>query len=385
MRLDLPAKIGVIDPLDRDIERILHECGLRAGPLAGAELAALAHPAAHPPDLVIVDVRGGRPIPAEVPALKRQHREVEVLVVGSTTDPKMLLDAMRAGAREYLSEPLSPRQVVETVTRMLSRHVTLPAGQVLGFVGAKGGVGTTTVAVNVATTLCGVSPGKVLVVDLHIGNGDAAILLGAEPRFSIVDALENTHRFDATFFRGLITPTKAGPHLLAASDQVLGRAESQQYRMVIDFAARLYQYVVLDVPNADSTALDALDSAAVAVIVANQELSAVRGASRLGAALRQRYGQDRVRVIVNRFDRRADITPADVERVVGGRIRHVVPNDYRLALQAMNRGRPVALDNHNKIAASYRDLAHDLAGVEPAIPVRNGPHSIFGRLTTRRS
>ena len=79
----------------------------------------------------------------------------------------------------------------------------------------KGGVGTTTVAVNVATALAKLEPKSTLFIDLHVANGDAAVFLGAEPRFSIVDALENTHRLDEAFFRNLIAHAKCGVDLLA--------------------------------------------------------------------------------------------------------------------------------------------------------------------------
>jgi pilus assembly protein CpaE len=157
----------------------------------------------------------------------------------------------------------------------------------------------------------------------------------------------------------------------------------QQFRAVVDFAARLYRYVVLDVPRSDAAALDALDEAASIIVVANQELSTVRGASRISAALRQRYGKERVRVVVSRFDKQSDISHSDVERVVGVKVHHLVPSDYRLALQALNQGRPLALENHNRLAASFRDLAHDLAGLERGASKPPEPTSIFGRLTGR--
>jgi pilus assembly protein CpaE len=385
MRIDVNPSIAVLDPLDREIESLLDECGIRATRLACAQLPEYAHPVAHPPDAIIVDLRGGKSMPAALSTLKRQHAHVGILVVAASLEPKVMLEAMRAGANEFLTEPVSARELVETLKRLMAQRVAPPAGQVFAFIGAKGGVGTTTAAVNVATVLAGVSAAKTLVVDLHLANGDAAVFLGAEPRFSIMDALENTHRFDDAFFRGLVATTKAGPHLLASSERVLPHSiQPEHYRLVVDFAARLYRYVILDVPRSDPTTLDALDAATSIVIMANQELSTVRSASRLGTALRQRYGKERVRVVVSRFDKQAEITPDDVERVVGGNIRHIVPSDYRLALQAMNRGRPLCLENHNKISASFRHLAHDLAGVEAsAAPRGSEPTSIFGRLTSR--
>jgi len=88
-------------------------------------------------------------------------------------------------------------------------------------------------------------------------------------------------------------------------------------------------------------------------------------------------------VVVSRFDKQSDISQADVERVVGVKVKHLVPSDYRLALQALNQGRPLALENHNKLAAAYRDLARDLAKLETEAPAKPEPTSIFGRLTGR--
>jgi len=141
---------------------------------------------------------------------------------------------------------------------------------------------------------------------------------------------------------------------------------------------------VLDVPRSDAAALDALDQASRIVVVANQELATVRNASRIAAALRQRYGNDRVTVMVNRVDAHAEIGRDDVEKVVGTRVVHSVPSDYRTALRALNKGRPLALDNHNKLAASFRELAHDLAGVAPARPAAPESSGLFGLLKGRR-
>jgi pilus assembly protein CpaE len=256
---------------------------------------------------------------------------------------------------------------------------------VFAFVGAKGGVGTTTAAVNVATALAKIAPSQTLLADMHITHGDAAILFGVEPRFSIVDALENTHRFDEAFFQGLVTPTKAGPALLASSDRaMLPCGDVQRFRSVVEFAAQHFRYVVLDVPRDDGTALDALGAAAAIVVVANQEHAAAHSASRLAAALRQRYGRDRVQVIVSRVDKHAQITHADIEKVVGSKVEHTLPSDYRLALEALNRGRPLALDNHNALAAGFRDLARALAKVAPEPQQRKeAGGSFFGRLTGR--
>jgi pilus assembly protein CpaE len=382
----LVPDVLVVDPLDRELELLLHECGMRPTRGSAAELAALVHPTAQQPDVIVVDTRGARALPPSLAAIKRQHPGVGILVVASESDPSVLLEAMRAGANEFLQEPVKAPALEEAISRLLA-HRAAPAalGEVFAFVGAKGGVGTTTAAVNVATALAKVAPGQTLLVDLHLTHGDASVLFGAEPRFSILDALENTHRFDESYFRGLVTATTAGPDLLASSDRaLLPYGDVHRFRAVVEFAARLYRYVVLDVPRSDGTALDALDAASQLVVVANQELAAARSASRLASALRHRYGRDRVLVIVSRVDKHAEISQADIENVVGSKVEHLLPSDYRLALQALNRGRPLALENHNALAAGFRGLARALAKVGPEPQPRSGSGgSFFGRLTGR--
>jgi pilus assembly protein CpaE len=381
------TEVVVIGAKDREIERLLGALNLRTTQLPIAELATLAHAAARQPDVLVIDLRGGQALPAAVAALKRQHPTTPVLLVTSTLDPAIVLEAMRAGANECIAEPLQAAEIETAVTRLLAHKQPVPSsgGQVFAFIGAKGGVGTTTVAVNVATELGRAAPGRTLLIDLALAHGDAAVFLGVEPRFSVADALDNIHRFDEAFFKGLVVQSPAGPHLLASSDRQLAQTSSvQRVRSLVEFAGGLYTYVVLDVPRSDAAALDALDQAARIVVVANQELATVRNASRIAAALRQRYGNDRVTVMVNRVDTHAEIGRDDVEKVVGTRVVHLVPSDYRMALRALNKGRPLALDNHNKLAASFRELARDLAGVTPTRPSAPEPGGLFGLLKGRR-
>jgi pilus assembly protein CpaE len=275
-----------------------------------------------------------------------------------------MLEGMRAGVNECIAEPLRQADVDAALTRLLGQHAKGGGGPVFAFVGAKGGVGTTTTAVNVATTLVKLSPGGALLMDLHLAYGDAAVFLGADARFSVLDALENLHRLDAEFLKSLVCRTVSGLDLLASADRPATRLlDVRRLGSVIQLAASQYAYTVLDVPRSDLTVLDALDDVANLVVVANQELATVRNAGRMAAALRARYPKTNVTTVINRTDGRSEINQQDVEKAVGGTIAHQVPSDYRRALLAMHKGRPLALDNHNQLSASFTALARDLAGL----------------------
>ena len=194
---------------------------------------------------------------------------------------------------------------------------------------------------------------RTLFIDLHVAYGDAAVFLGAEPKFSVVDALENIHRLDAALFKSLVSPTKAGVDLLASSNQgVVSATDVQRIRRLLEFALQHYRYVVVDCPRSDAAVLDALEAAARIVLVTNQELATLRSGSRMAATLRRRYRTDRVMVVVSRFDPASEIGHDDVERVIGSSVRHLVPSDYRASLEALNRGRPLVLKNHSRLASS---------------------------------
>jgi pilus assembly protein CpaE len=291
---------------------------------------------------------------------------------------------MRAGVTEFVTEPITASELTAAIDRVAATQPMRDPGQVIAFLGGKGGVGTTTLAVNVATAVARATE-PTLLIDLHVGSGDAALFVGAEPRFSVADALENIQRLDDAFLRSLVGRTNFGLDLLASSDRaMMGPVDVRAVRGLIDCAARHYPCVVLDVPRSDPTMLDALELVTTIVVVANQELSTLRGASRIAAALRQRYGKDRVTVVVSRYDQVAEIGRKEIERVMGGPVAQVFPSDYRLALGALNVGRPLVLDNHNKLAASFARFARGLTTEPQAESKTDGrPGGLFSRFTSR--
>ncbi len=360
----------VVGPPDPQLEGLLKAAGTKPTCVTENGLGALARLAV-PPDIFVFDLRGQSALPLVIPALRRQHPAATVMVIASALDPGLLMQAMHAGVTEVLAEPLSQADVERAIARAVEKLQSTQVGQVFGFVGAKGGVGTTTVAVNVSSVLGGFAkPGRALLVDLHQSSGDAAVFLGADVRLSIVEALENTHRLDREFLRTIVTPVGPGLDLLASPERpVSSQGDVARLRTVLGFLPTVYRYTVLDLPRSDATALDALDNLDRIIIVANQELATVRNASRMAATLRQRYGPERLMAVLSRSDRHADIGQAEIERAIGTHVEHVFPSDYRTALQALHKGRPLTLDNHNELSGELTQFAYQLAGVEKKAPV----------------
>ena len=266
---------------DRQLEELMQTCGLRVTVSKLEELATLAQPGASQPALVILDIRDRPTLSPTVAMLRRQHPTTGVVIVAASLEPALMLDAMRAGVTEFLTAPVTAHDLSAAITRVTAATAPAVTGEVFAFLGAKGGVGTTTVATNVATALSQIADGSTILIDLHLAYGDAAVYLGTEPRFSVIDALENVHRLDKAFLGGLVGHAKGGLSLLASSDRASSTpVDSTSVRTLIESAARHYRYVVLDVPRSD-VMIDALEPSSRIVIVANQELAAVRAATRL--------------------------------------------------------------------------------------------------------
>ena len=363
--------VSVVAGADRQLPDLLRACGAQVTSIEISDLKSLAEPVARPPDVIVVDARDRRTMPAELAVIKRQHPATGILVVLPRLDGTLVLDAMRSGATECVAEPITQEELTAALARIAAQRPSRRRGDVFAVIGAKGGVGATTVAVNVATMLNKLHPSSTLLMDLHLTYGDAAIFLGAEPRFSTLDALENMHRMDASFLRTLMTQTQSGLNLLASSDHTVSTpVDVARLRSLIDLAANEFRFVVMDVPRADPAVLDSLEAASSVVVVANQEVATIRNAARITAALEQRYGKERVNVVISRYDARAEIGQADVERVIGRRVVHLFPDNYPIVLASHNKGRPLVLDNHTKLASALTAFASDVAGLPADRPER---------------
>ena len=356
---------------------------MRPSTVATSSLAALAHPSSVPPDVIVLDLRSQGEIPPILGSLKRQHPDTGLIIVASALDPALMLEAMRAGVTECVTE-IERGDLEAAVARLVSQRASPVAGEVFVLIGAKGGVGTTTAAVNIATALAKI--GSTLVIDLHLAGGDAALFLGADSHFSVIDALENTHRLDAAFFRGLVSHTKAGPDLLASADRAsLTSVDPPRVRTLIDFSSHHYRYTVIDVPRSDAAVLDSLEGAAKIILVANQELATIRSTTRVATALRLRYGRDKVVVVLSRSDRQAEIGLDDLQTAIGSEVRHIFPSDYRLAVSALNKGQPLVLESKSALGSAFQSYARELSGTNTAAEATTKGPRLLGLFSGRRS
>jgi pilus assembly protein CpaE len=366
---------------DSTLADILRAVGLRVTAAGQPALSELARAGSRAPELLVIDHHGRNALPEILGQIRRQHPAMGILVVLSELDGARVLEAMRAGVSECLAMPIKEDDLRAAIGRIQASRPAAKKGEIIAVIGAKGGVGATTLAVNIASGLAKDSGSPTLLMDLHVTYGDVAVYMGIEPRFSVSDAFNNMHRLDAAVLRGLVTKTASGADVLPSSERhAVQMPDAAQVRALVDLAATQYGYLILDIPRSSSDVLATLEGVSTVLLVANQELATVRSASRLSAALQQRFGQERVHLVVNRFDDRAEIGVQDVERVTGLKVRQTLPNNYASALACQTAGRPLVMHSNSKLATTLASFARTLAGLsEPASSERPGLFARIGR------
>ena len=339
------------------------------------------------PDIVIVDARYDVDGAMARAARWFDAAPAGVFAVAQEGHPELILQAMRAGANEFFVWPLSDVPFHEAVRRASSRvsaAAPTPKSNTIVFFGAKGGAGTTTVAVNCGVELARLSKRPTIIVDLKSGLGEVGLFLGIRSRYSLLDALDNLHRLDGDFLRELPTKHKSGLDILTGSDQWdrPGASDGPALDEVFRLLSTQYEYVLVDAGcQITSASIAALYSADTICLVANPDVPSVRNAQRLLDRIRQ-LGPcgERVRLLLNRAAEPFPIPPTQIEAAVGHPIDHTFPSDYKTVSAALNSGVPLALTGNTDLAAQFdrftRRILDPSGEASPAAPAKRSALSL---------
>jgi len=312
------------------------------------------------PDVVVVDGRHDVPgAVALVERLRAADATTGIFFVASDSNPDAILRSMRAGANEFFTWPPAKDALDEGISRTASRRATTapPQATTMVFFGAKGGAGTTTMAVNCAVEVARLSKRPTVIVDLKPGLGEVSLFLGVRSRYTLLDALDNLHRLDGDFLRELVVKHKSGLEMLAGSDLFdrPGPGDSSALEEVFRLLGRQYEYIVIDAGSQmNPCSVSALYTADMIGLVANPDVPCVRNAQRL----LDRIGQlgpcaDRVKILLNRAAEPYPIPPAQLQNALGQPIFHTFPSDYKAVSSALNSGVPLALSGNTEMAAQF--------------------------------
>jgi pilus assembly protein CpaE len=335
---------------------------LRSGAIPISVLDARASRDGNSPDLIIVDARGdSSSAMSSIERLRAAAPAAGIFAVALAAEPDLILQAMRAGANEFFTWPPPDEPVQHAIRRTAARRESAqgarPAATTLVFFGAKGGAGTTTVAVNCAVEVARLSKRSTVIVDLKPGLGEVALFLGVRPRYSIVDAIDNLHRLDREFLRELVVKHKSGVEILAGSDNFdrPGATDSGAIEELFRLLARQYEYIVIDAGSQiNSCSVAALYTADSMFLVANPDVPSVRNAQRLLDRVRQLGAcGERVRIVLNRAAEPLPIPAKQIEGALGHPIDQMFPSNYKIVSTALNSGVPLALSGDSDMASQF--------------------------------
>ncbi len=360
-----------------DVTRLLRASG---GAVAVAEERQFSHGTA--PQLAVADVRsGGAAAHAALERLRNAWPAAVIFAVAAEAEPDAILQAMRAGANEFLAWPSASSEalsrddafrtaLLRTVERLrVSSSTDGRSCRTLSFVGAKGGVGTTTVAVNTAIEIARTSKRPTLIIDLNQFLGEVALFLGVRPRFTLVDALDNLQRVDADFLRELVTRHPSGLDILAGAEQIdrPGPHDGPALEQLLRLLQRTYDFIVIDAGTITNACTEVAVYAADAVyVVANPDVPSIRNTKRLAERLHQLgAGKDRVHVLLNRTSDQHLIAPKQIESTLGHPVHQTFSSDYHTVSAALNSGVPLTLSDHSELAGQFSGFTRTILGFPP--------------------
>ena len=297
----------------------------------------------------------------------------DVFIVSENSDPQILLQAMRVGVKEFLPGPLETKTVADSLSRFKDRHEKKlqkaqgSLGKIISVIGSKGGVGTTTIAVNLADALIKkqIAP-AVAIIDMNMVFGDIPMFLDIAPKHSWGDITKGFDRLDEFFLANVMTKSDGGLHVLASprylDDNPL--PTSRMMEALLTLMTQKYDYIVIDLGQSlNDAAFKTLQLSSLVQIVTIQSLPCLSNANRLIQSLLKRNftSESNLNIVLNRYIKRGMVTLETAKEGLGQKIGWIVPNDYDTSMTAINSGKTL-FDTapKSKIAKSFASYSDSI-------------------------
>jgi pilus assembly protein CpaE len=288
--------------------------------------------------------------------LRQAVPELYIIATDYSEDGESILLTIRSGATDYLTMPLKRSDLRDALLRLdraPRRAITggSQLGKIYTFLGAKGGVGTTSLAVNFATIQAQRKKQTVL-LDLDWASNDVAMMLGAAPQYTLAEVGENLDRMDQTLFEGFVSRDPTGFFYVGPPDSLEANRGAFTDSMLREFGTFLvekYDCIVIDAGRNinDDLALAALQVSTSVFLVTTQEFPAVRNAQRyLGYLMRLGFTQDQIRILINKYQKKPAAQYATLDQVkqtLNQPVFYGIPESGAL-LASINKARPLVTD-----------------------------------------
>ena len=307
-------------------------------------------------DMLVLELDEFRPQQtfARVRELLGTMPELEVVLTASRIDPQLLLEAFRVGVKEFLSQPLTRQELEPALTRFEERFSAKTAGldrhfgRVVSVIGARGGVGVSTVATNMATSVQQTGKGEsVALMDLDLHGGDLGLFLDLHASQGLKHLAKDLSRLDETILRSTLVPHASGLQLLASGYEAFEDAEyvHGSTMRVIGLLRSMHRHIFIDCGHVlDPAVKEALDYSDQVIVITTLSLPALRRTKRLLETFTAaQYPTDKVMVMVNRYTSDQKDLLSETEGMLAVRMAGLIPNDYGTASEAIEHGKPLTI------------------------------------------
>lgn len=297
---------------------------------------------------------------------------VQVVAISRAADPEIILESMRAGIREFLALPFQQHHLENAIARVEDQAMKRPpafqtSDLVFSFLPSKAGVGTSTIALNVAVALSRVPDTRVILSDFDLNSGMMRFMLKLDNGYCVADAAEHALEMDEALWPQLVTSIGSMDVLHAGKLNPGFRIEPAQIRHLTDFMRRNYNALCFDLSgNLEKYSLEIMHESKRIFLVCTPEIPSLHLAREKYSFLKSLDLENRVSVLLNRVSTRPVITPEQIEQILGLPVMMTFSNDYNGVHRALTAGR--AIEPNTDLGKGFTRLAHTLLEKRPAAP-----------------
>jgi len=297
----------------------------------------------------------------------------EIFLTSSRTEPEILIQALRSGAKEFFVQPIKREEVRRALLNVKERvndpSLRMAKGKIIDIIGSKGGVGTTTVAVNLAHSLIESEDAQsVALIDMNLIFGEIPLFLDLESTFNWSEVAKNISRVDSTFLMSIIFKHSSGIYVLPspAGLEWGNIATPEIIEKLLYEMQNVFDFIVIDGGQfIDDISMKILEMSDTVLIVSLLSLPCFINVRRLLETF-QRFGyplEEDVKIIINRYHKTSIISPKEAEDSVNKKIFWFIPNDYGTTMSAINQGKPLStMAPRSKICKNFSEFASILLG-----------------------
>ena len=325
------------------------------------------------PDIILIDdILESDDLLSRVHAIKDNFPKTTLIVVSENKDHQNIISVMKAGVSEYLVEPVQEDLLYNAIEEVRAKRANdgrLAQGRIYSFVSAKGGVGSTVLAVNTAVSLAIDKKNAVALMDMSFQSGDASVLLDIVPQNTIMDICENIHRLDVSFLRGVMSGHSTGVSFLPApvnpedSEEIV----SEYISSILSLSKKLYDHLVLDCGSMhiNDCSVEAFKQSDKVFVVTDMSVPSIRNTVRLCKLIRK-FGisLEKIEIIINRYIKGGALSLNEIEKNFDKPVYWLIPNDFSDIVSSINRGVPlVKLSSNAPFSKNMFEFVRKFQGI----------------------